>query len=654
MTETDIQQQKDEIRAAVRRDRPSFGRRLDGRTASLYGALSHTLLGRWLTSYKRGGTALFSGRPEAGADTFRPLSPARSRAADAMERSLLLKAFRALFSVMGDCPALVYGLFFVIYGILGIIIQLIGPFVLPGITMEWDRLILFVFIAVGLSPLLFSRKSIAGVFGAGALGRLLAARLLGIPKDRLDRENPEIRPASLYIMAALAVLSAGATIWIHPLIIPLIICGVGFTGMVLTYPETGVVLASLMLPVMWVWDTGKWIAAGLILLTWVGYGVHVLSLHRTFRLGRLDGAAVVLGLVLLIHGLAEPGSRMTCLLWVVLLSGYVLAVNLMNTRAAIRRCLTGVVLSLVAVLLLGAAMQIPGDFFLWMETHWLGAMLSDRLAVFAAALQALPSEPFFLLMTLLFPWLCAFLFNSRRPLTAVLWTAAAGLGILTLVVYGTPAELVTVCVCFLLFCLFFSHRTVTVGLFVVPLAAVGGVVVCRFLPVRTWLTPWRDRLLDRLSDLVRLWRDAWSMIVRRPAGVGPGREAFAAAFSTLVPAAPAADAAQNVFLDLLAAFGWPGLVSVCVLSFLFWQKGLSCLSVCRDHKDRAWIAAGLATAAGLGLYGLTHSLYIDTPLFFTLAVLLGLCSAHQSIVFDEQNVLMTPTADSAAAEERLY
>ena len=51
---------KEDILAAVRRRRPPFTQKLNSRTAALYALLSRTLLGRWLTSYRRGGSALLA------------------------------------------------------------------------------------------------------------------------------------------------------------------------------------------------------------------------------------------------------------------------------------------------------------------------------------------------------------------------------------------------------------------------------------------------------------------------------------------------------------------------------------------------------------------------------------------------------------------
>ena len=645
-----------DILTSVRRRKPSFVQKLNSRTAALYGVLSRTLAGRWLTSYRRGGGALFSGRPEAGAGVFRPLPPRRERVAAAMEHSRLLAAFRVLFTFMADSPALLYGLFFIVYGVIGIIIEAVGPFVWYGVTMDWERLLRFAVVGIGLSPLAFTKKSIAGVFGASALGRGLVSGFLGIPEDRLHREDPEIHAYQLYIVGLAAALCGAATIWIPPLLIPLCIGGLGFAGLILTYPETGVILSSLLLPVMWVWERGVNVTVGLLLLSWVGYGIQALSLHRTFHLGRLDGAVGVVGLILLLCTLCGAGEKRTGLVCVVLLSDYVLTVNLMNSHAHVRRCLSGALLSLLPVLLFGAARRIPGDFLRWAEGNWLGSILSDNVGRLSAFLGTVSVGVLPLLLVLLFPWLIAGLCNSRRPLSAAFWLLTAGLAGLTLADLGSVPHFVCAAVCLLVFFLLFSHKTVGVCLFALPIAT-GGVIAARLLMPGlmsgSWLSRLRDNVSLRLTGRVRLWQDVWQMIRVRPAGVGLGRDAFAAALASINPAAPTVDRAESALLDLVAALGWPGLCAVAVLVFLFWQKGITCLSVCRASADRAWIAAGLTTACAVGLYGLLNSLCMELPLFFTLTVLLGLCSAHQTIVFDEQNVLMAPVPGSALSEDRL-
>lgn len=191
---------------------------------------------------------------------------------------------RRLVHLLADCPARLYGLFFLLYGIVCCLIRLLQPFLIAGRSLDLHGIVFSGILALVALPFALTRRSLAGAVGSGRVGYALTCRLLGMPEDRVADPCIETPIALFYVAAALGGGAAAATVWIHPMIIPVGFLTLGLLCMVLSRPETGVALSALMLPAVWIWERALHVLAALILLTWVGYGFKLLLMHRSFRL----------------------------------------------------------------------------------------------------------------------------------------------------------------------------------------------------------------------------------------------------------------------------------------------------------------------------------------------------------------------------------
>ena len=444
-------------------------------SAGLYRLVSHSWLGRCLTGYRREPTALLSG--ETRARGMHAMSDRRCRVVRAAEGSRVLAVARRLVHLLADCPARLYGLFFLLYGIVCCLIRLLQPFLIAGRSLDLRGIVFSGILALVALPFAMTRRSLAGAVGSGRVGYALTCRLLGMPEDRVADPCIETPIALFYVAAALGGGAAAATVWIHPMIIPVGFLTLGLLCMVLSRPETGVALSALMLPAVWIWERALHVLAALILLTWVGYGFKLLLMHRSFRLGRLDAAMLLFGILLAGGGLcgvrfSGAGLRQG-LLMAALLSEYFLIVNLMSSRAALRRCMGGVGATLVLIVLLSCVRLLPAEFSGWLDEYRLGAVLTDGMRTAAGFLNALWSASFEQFLVLALPWLFVFLLSRRRLLTAV---PCIGLAVLcgwliwqTHSLLGIGAALLGC----LLFALLYGHTSLTVMLSLFPLGLTG-------------------------------------------------------------------------------------------------------------------------------------------------------------------------------------
>lgn len=633
-------------------------------TARLYSLIARSAVGRLMTAYRPTGTALLTGEGRS-AGQCRPLSPGRRRVVQAMEGSRIMAGMRVVWASLADCPTYLYGIFLLLYGFSGLLIHTVGPLVWSGMEgTDMGRVLLCIAVALASFPLAMTTHPLAETVGSGRIGRWFLCRLLGVPESRLDQNGrkPSGRAFSAlpgYILCVLAIPAAWATVYINPLVIPLCLLGLGLLGLIVTHPESGVVLSSLCLPVMWLWDGGVWIAALVILVTWAGYVPKLLQLHRTFRMGRLEGMIAILGLLLLGGGLfcAEftVETARQVLLCLILLSDYYLTVNLMSDRQRIRQCLAGVAVAMGAVLLIGYARLVSEDVFSFLEGSLAGSYIRQELIGMLRYLAGQWSGEHQIFLVLMCPWLAVFLMNSRRLYQGVLASVALGLDLALLALSHSVLSAVGAVVSLLAFCLLYSHRALSAGIVALPMAASGALWFTWFHPLSTLFPVAITALKAKGQHAIALWTGVLRMIGANPAGIGLGTASFSAVYPAYAePGTVTALSAGNLYLDVLAALGWPGLAVLLALLFLFLQRSLTALHKAGRREDRTILIGGMCTVLAGLLLGVYNGISLSPALFFSLCLMGALSGSAGTVVFDEDSVLMAHTMGDSSCEDRIY
>lgn len=612
-------------------------------SAAVYRLISLSHLGRWLMGYRREPTALLPGEERARLDGMP--SARRTGLTAVAEQSRVLRLFRRLAQVLADAPARLYGLFFLLYGLTCGIIRLVRPLLSGSRKPELYEIFLCGVIALAACPLAWTRRSLASAVCGGRTGHAFFCRLLGVPEERTERPPLQIPAWLPYGTAILGTGTAFLSIILHPSVVPLTVLVLGMIGLVLSLPEVGVSLSALMLPFIWVWDEALYLLAALILLTWLSYGVKLLLMHRSFRFGRLDALVSLMGLLLLCGGVfstnfSADGMRQGCL-FAILLSDYFLIVNLTDSRATVKRCIAGLSGGIAILLLLFCVQLIPINATLWYEHYLIGSVLNDGARQVAVLLDELWSAGFEQFFLLAFPWLLMLLLSCRRPRTGLpvfgMICLCGWMIIRSGSVLGGGIALLSL----MLFALLCGHQALTVIISVLPLAVTGGLWYTYFHPL--------SELVDRLDGAIRVtseecarvWPGVVRMIRELPMGIGLGETAFRSAYPQYAePGAAQATSSGSLYLDLLATLGVTGLVTVVVLLILFLRKSFTYLGRCRVRWDRTVLAAGMCTVLNYMLLGTVRSVGSSPQLFFSVVMVVGLCSALSAVGLEEQDVLV--------------
>ena len=629
--------------------------RINRGTAKLYRAVENSFMGRIMTGYRRADAAFAGGKRYTGRHTCAPMSPARMKLLSAVESGLLFKGIRALCGGLFGLPLTLYGLFLLIYGVGGCVAYFALPYVYQPLAPDLEHLVLSAVLTLLAIPLLLTKKTLAETLGVGGIPYLIFVRFLGIPKDRLDIPRKKLPAVLPYLTALLALGAACGALATHALAIPALMLGIGALGLIFSFPEAGVVLSTVMLPVIWLDRKLLIPLCALILLTWISYGVKLLFLHRTMRFGLLDTVVLIFGLLVLASGftgaVVSVETVMTGILLFICLTDYFLIVNLMTTREYIRRCLLGVGLSVAVVTLLAYLRIVPVDDLGWLEGSRAGDAIIAGAENGIERLSGLWQEHSELYLVLVFPWLYAYLSHTKRLLRRVAGLLFVALDMALILMTDSVSALFCVLLVTVLFVLLWDHTGLTAGLTALPLLVAGGLWGFYLFPVSDRV----QTILSRSRHFKELLSDSlWRMVWDHPAGIGIGDAVFRAVYPAYAaPDLGAVTECGSLYFELLLAYGWAGLILFVGVVFLFLQKSLTCLCYTADRRDRAMILGGLTAIVGAMIFGTVRSFITFPRVFFTLTLVLALCSAYENLIFDESDVLTAKQAGTSTEDDRV-
>ncbi len=610
-----------------------------GLSGRLYATVSGSLLGRGATAYRTLDHAL-GGKRRREYRCRRTVTRGRLLAVETVNRSRVLHAFCGIGRFLYDLPMRFYGLFALLYGAYGVLNYLVLNLLLPEHAPDSSYLTVAVTMLLLCIPPLSTRATLRTSVSRSRFSALILKSYLCIPIDPSVRKHRKM-PVGIAFLAVLLGISAaiGAT-FISPLTIPLILLAVMLVGMVFAYPETGALLATAALPLVWMIPSAMLPLVMLIILTWCSYGVKLLRLHRAMHADILDIVGGLFLMLTLISGVggwiagtgyARPALELFCCL-----SVYFLIVHLLNTRAYIKRCLFGVGTTALLTTLVGLILRMDEASFAWIRGTHGGELLNNLFEQASAPIYGTDALSLSLLTVMTFPLLCTFLIRSKRLFSRVSSLFFLLLNVHLIATSGSLGTILcTLCVT-LFFCLFMSHRALAVMGLCLP-GAVGAIGW-----YMTWRGPISAETIESLSwtRFVRDTRAAelWQIVCDHPVGLGIG----------------AACEGGNLFLEVLINLGWQGLIVVILFLLLLAQKGLTALRHTITFTDRALLVGLIGGIVGFLLRGITHGFLADPRAILTLTILSALVSVLADVLFEESDVRAAESLHTDWGIDRMY
>lgn len=544
---------------------------------------------------------------------------ARFTVGEQFEESRIATAVRRVYTFLLGCKLRLYGTFLATFGLYTALVYAAERYLFHTAVNE-DFLVCGIVTVLAALPLILSGRTFADAVRTSRAGTFLFCNFFGIPSEKFN-VAPE-RHGDAYNFAIIAGVAAGSlTFFLSPVYVYLAIIAIIAVAVILSFPETGVLIAILLLPFGGYSATSGLLGAVTLLFSF-GYAVKFLRGKRVLHFDIFDLAlaffALAVSLAQLVRGGSGASGAENCLL---LLVGCFVAGNLMRTKPWIRRC----------VYSLTASATFSSMIYIWQRvTERVGTVVIGK-----SAIRLFPAgvEPFFDSGDLFAAYLTvAFIFTlcsagSLRGMKRRTVCMMSSVAILTAIfLTGSVSGIFGVAVAWLFFVIAISRRAL-VNAFFIFLIALSAMLV---LPTAVY--SWLGRAVNSGSGAVvrilRTWQGAARLAVATLFG-GTGFGGFDALYpSYAVPGFESATDSSALWLQLLCEMGIVGLLLFGFAVFLIIQNCFEFASRTEDRRAKKFTLATMATLVGLLSQSMLCDIFADERIFFAFWLICTLTCAY--------------------------
>ena len=546
----------------------------------------------------------------------------RRRITSMFATSPLHRAYQAFADRLRYTETRAYGLVLFIIGLSAIITSLLRFFVFSVGQAPRSLLVIGIVVTLFSFPLLFNRRPLCVTVQENRFFDFILHRLLGLHRRPYRRG---ICYPTNWVPFMLGIVLGMLGLFISPLyILAAGLLAVAFFLMIIS-PELCLFGSLFAAPFLIFFERPGFLLSVVILIGLLSYAVKVMLGKRTFSFEPLDFCVLALSLLYLGSSVATYGAgnaSATALMTAILLGGYFLAVNILNTRELVLRAINTLLTGGGIVAAIGLFQQIGGQAV----ADWLDSAAYSELHGRITAVFANPNI-LAVYLILLLPFAAAGLFRQQS-------SAPKRIGSFTLFVLMFAALVYT------------WSRGAWLGAilsFLLLLLALRPALVYLLLPTVIGLPFVAEALSGplgyRLSSIftgdssilhrLDIWRGSLSMIGDHLlGGIGVGEGAFSAVFPLYaVEGSETVPHAHNLLLQLTCETGIVGLLVFLLFLLLFFQCILSHQHEESDQSLRLYsIAAGCGAMAVL-FNGLTDYVFYNSRVFFLFFAVVGIAAA---------------------------
>lgn len=627
--------------------RPSFFSSFLAFPARVAGWLAASALGRFFHAYDKSCEAMSESRLAARLKESRLQrlgTPLRNKLGELFAHSPLAAFLSRIGEVFRYTETRVYGILFGTFGLYTILVFLIRHFAQWARDGEKSTLITGIILTVCSLPLLFFSRPIYVTLQESRVFSAFFYRLIGLPQyPYVQKKRLTVNPTVAFLLGSLLGI---AGFFLHPLYLVGALLAVAIFLLLLFSPEVCLYTALALCPLFFVFEHPTLLLAAVILTGSVSYLFKVLLGKRTFSFRPLDLSVLLIGLMYMLSALFTRGgsaSAYEAVLYAVLLLGYFLAANLLNTPAAISRAVTALIVGGTVTALLGLYQQFAGQAV----AAWLDLAAYDYIAGRITVAFGNPNV-LATYLVLLFPFVTAGLLRrgsfGARVGSFLLFALFMGAIILT---WSRGAWIGV----FLSLAIFlFSYNPATLYIWI-PTAAGGLLALHHFgssvtQRLSSILSPAGD---SSISYRLSTWRGALSMAGDHLlGGIGVGEKAFHAVYPYYaLSGIEGAPHAHSLALQYLCEFGIIGCLLLLLFVALFFQCVISHQREETNDPLRLYSLAASGGVLAVLIFGLTDHVFYNARIFFLFFAVAGIAAALSRVGRLERE-RSTPLSDTGA------
>lgn len=595
-------------------------------TDFIYKKASESLTGRFLTGYNprrvRRRPIAFSA---VGKHKKRPnQSAARKFFMRGFEQSGILRSVSGFMSSLLYKTVKYYGIFFLSFGLC----SCLSSFVIGQGTdgrFDTSRLAVGIGLIVAGVLMLFNDVTLGEVLCESRGANLILFGFFGARRDTFAVGVPEKKHKG-YTACAFGIFLGAVSFYVEPYILLTALAAAIMMYIVLLSPETGTLLMIFLLPFV-----PTMLLVALTVWTMFSFAVKLIRGKRTLKFESFDIAVIVFMGIIALGGLVSVSvmsSIKSAAVFLCFMSGYFLAVNLINTTERIERCVNAMLLSSLAVALYGIVQYVTGSAdSTWQDTN----MFSDISGRVVSTFSNPNVLAEYLIMVL--PIAGAMVITSaKKAKRAVYPLTFVTLGICLIFTWSRGAWLGFI-IAAVLFMLMWSEKFMVLG--ICGLAA---------LPLMPFVLPAnivsRFASIGNLSDSstsyrVSIWRGVVKLLDKYAfSGIGVGSGAFTSVYPLYsYEGIEFALHSHNLFFQITVELGIIGLIALAILMLLFARNSFSFFA----RKDNLYLsssdrgkkygflsAAGMCGIFGVVLQGITDYVWYDYRVFLMFWLIIGI------------------------------
>ncbi len=576
----------------------------------IYSMAMNGFFGRLMTSYSKVNGIFKSSASVSlvgnGSQTASFVRRIRFKIAELFDKSAMLYLWRRIAAFFVGCRIRFYGSFTVIFAIYTALIYLVKRYAFSVNYSDNSYLLCAILLFIMSLPMLASRKTVAQILTESHSGHFIVKDFLGIPEEKLDVE-PAKHGDSYNIAIVAGLLTGTLTYFVNPVLVLLLMITLLVIALVLTYPEIGVVLVSLLLPFLSITGSDGTSLYFIITLYSFGYFIKLLRGKRILKVDIYDFVMLIFGAVLLFGGIVSVGgeaSASTAYRMFILTVGSFVALNLLRTANWIKRCAIAIFCSAFTVSLImlwqffakiaktGMELSVfdgsPIPFFDSRE-----ALSAYLLMAFAITLSSLP------------------MLKSKKARFVVGIGALCMLG--TIVSVACKSAIVGAVLAILVYFVITRKKTVTflISSFSILLYA------CFMLPVRfiNGIAAAFKSMMIFFWRAVSVWQGTMGIILASFFG-GIGVDAFSAVYPRFsLAGSEGASETSSLLLRILCDVGIVGIIVFAIVLLLFLQNCFEYIKSAKD-KSRLVVAGGLCGIIGVLCQSFFFDIWSNMGIFY--------------------------------------
>lgn len=560
------------------------------------------------------------------------------RANAIVESSAVARFINFLIDFFADLKMHVYGAFLTVFGLTCAITQLISALINGIESIDMTVIILSAIIAICSVPLLFSSVPAIEAIANSTFLRKLTLDILCIPPENLKPKRQYGGTAYIFIAALIAVLLGALSYFVSPLYFILLFVCILASVAILASPETGVVATLAMLPFMQYTVDPTLILFSLLAITSVSYILKVFERKRTVSLSPEITMVLIFCGFILAGGFLSKGGMQTfldgALTVFLILGGFFLTYNLINTEKMIAACLKTLTASFLLLCLVG----IWDSIYNGVSARIIDSVdpsitpLTEQNMLYIADNGAV----FGLFAIILFPMLCAYI-AKRKTVQGFFWVVLFMLlSVLAASVCSYYEIVVVLLIEFAIYWFISGYKAMS--FVIVALMPVGFIyalypfamthlgfpnveqLLMEYMPASTHGSAYHPEIV---ADTVKMIFDGnvW--------GIGAGEHAFRSVFPAYagVVSVGAGDP-SSLWLEILCWSGIFGFISFSVFLIFLIKRSMGYFIDSHTKELRTKSIALFTGIVGALLFGFVFSIWSDYRVLYLFWAAVGLLMCY--------------------------